>query len=436
MPTTPTKKGEALIGVIIALAIFSILSAAVIALVFNAYDLISYTKAQTTAQHLATEKIEYLRSLPYDDLGTQGGIPAGPIAQTENITRNGLSYTVKTSIVYIDDPFDNLAPSDLLPTDYKRLRIDVSWGGLAPSRGNTVTFISDVAPKGVETTQGTGTIFVQVFDSNSQPLEGAQVQISASEVNPPVDITLETNADGQIILPGAPICNDCYDLFVSKEGYSSEETYSIEEVSNPQKALLSVLEADLSEIYFNIDKLSTLSISTSPNQTLTIRGDKLLGRDEYDEAIYKFNETITTDGAGNYLFEELEWDNYYLDLPEGTNQTLAFANPLLPLNILPDTDTNLLLSFVNKSDYSLRAVFIDAQENPIASVSAILFEGEAPVATQSSGLEGEADFGQVFMDELTAFTYRLVATASGYLDFEDEINITGNNTEKIYLNTP
>lgn len=434
MPATQAKKGEVLIGVIIALAIFTILSTAIIALVFNAYDLIAYTKAQTTAQHLATEKIEYLRNLPYDDLGTQGGIPQGSIPQNETIQRNGLNYNVKTSIVYVDDPFDQLAPADLLSTDYKRLRIDVSWGGLAQSRGNTVTFISDVSPKGVESTSGTGTIFVQVFNSNSEPIEGATVQIQAPEVNPPIDLSLDTNSEGQIILPGAPICNSCYRLIVNKEGFSSDRTYSVEEIANPQKPDLSVFEADLSEIYFNIDKTSSLSLSTNPNQTLIVRGEKLLGRNEYDEPIYKFKETVTTDGNGNYLLEDLEWDNYHIELPEGSDQILAFANPLLPLVIAPNTENQALLAFVPKTDYSLRAIFVKSDETPIASVSAQLLDGDTPVATESSGVEGEVNFGQIFIDELEGLTYKLIATASGYLDFEEEININSNNTEKIYLN--
>lgn len=435
MPATQTKKGDALIGVIIALAIFTILSAAVVALVFNAYDLIAYTKAQTTAQHLATEKVEYLRNLPYDDLGTQGGIPSGAIPQNETVSRNGLAYSVKTSIVFVDDPFDGVAPNDLLPTDYKRLRIDVSWGGVAQSRGNTVTFISDVAPKGVESTSGTGTIFVQVFDSNSQPVEGATVQIESPEVNPPVNLNLNSNADGQVVLPGAPVCNNCYRLTVSKEGFSSERTYSLTEIANPEKADLSVFEADLSEIYFNIDKTSTLSLSSSPGQTLIVRGEKLLGRTEYDEPIYKFEETITADASGTYLLEDLEWDNYHFELPQESGQVLAFANPLLPLSIAPGTQVSALLAFAPKTDFSLRAIFVEGDETPIASVSAQLLDGETPIATESSGIEGQVDFGQIFINELKSLTYHLVATASGYLDFEEEINITGNNTEKIYLNT-
>src|SRR3989344_1301397 len=71
---------------------------------------------------LANERAEMIRNLPYASVGTVNGIPAGSIPQTETIVRNNNSYTVKTDIRYIDDPFDGTAggvPHDTLNTDYK-----------------------------------------------------------------------------------------------------------------------------------------------------------------------------------------------------------------------------------------------------------------------------------------------------------------------------
>jgi hypothetical protein len=75
---------------------------------------------------LAQEKIEVVRNMPYENIGTVGGIPPGVLPQTETVTINNLAFEIKTTIVYIDDPFDGLSPDDLLPTDYKRVSIEIS----------------------------------------------------------------------------------------------------------------------------------------------------------------------------------------------------------------------------------------------------------------------------------------------------------------------
>ena len=99
-------RGQTLIGVIISLAIFSILASAVFTLISTSYQTVNFNRARITGKQLAQEKIEFVRNLPYDDVGTIGGIPNGTvIPQTETLNLNGLPYTIKTSIVYVDDPF-------------------------------------------------------------------------------------------------------------------------------------------------------------------------------------------------------------------------------------------------------------------------------------------------------------------------------------------
>src|SRR5690606_13925038 len=123
--------------------LLSILIHASFTLVSSLYTLISFNRARISAKHLAQEKMELIRNLPYDEIGTQGGIPSGSLLQNESIQQNGLNFNVKTDIIYIDDPFDDTSPDDLLPTDYKRVRVDVSWGGITPSR-NPIVFVTDV----------------------------------------------------------------------------------------------------------------------------------------------------------------------------------------------------------------------------------------------------------------------------------------------------
>src|SRR3990172_4316620 len=150
-------RGQSLIGILVALAVFSILAQAIFTVVGASFNFVSFNRARITAKHLAQEKLELLRNLPFDNVGTLGGVPWGPILREETITRNKLNYTVKTEIIYIDDPLDGPEggiPDDTLATDYKRVRVEVSWEGVATSRKNPVVLLSDIAPKGVETTAG------------------------------------------------------------------------------------------------------------------------------------------------------------------------------------------------------------------------------------------------------------------------------------------
>ncbi|GEM_PF-364336 len=438
--------GEILIGVIISLGIFTILSAAIITLVLSAYDLISYTRARTTAAHIASAQIELIRNLEFDDIGTQGGIPPGILKQSDFINRNGLTYNLKTSVIYIDDPFDDVAPADLLPNDFKRVRVDVSWGGIAASRTNTITLISDVAPKGIETVIGGGTIAIQVFDANTLPVMGANAHITSMGITPPVDLNLETDQSGRIILPGAPACNNCYHIEVSKEGFTSARTYSIDEIANPDKADLTVLVSGLTEIFFNIDRTSSLTLATVsgrdqgfaplPGATLHLRGEKVLGTDALDQPVYEIDQDVTTGPTGTFTLENIGWDTYYLTLPVESTFHFSGLNPWQPFPLLPGEEKTVYASLSSQSGSSLLTYFVNNEGSPIASVSATLIrEGEgSPEATVVSGLENAPDWGQSFFANLAEAIYSLMATAEGYLDYSSgSISVSGNKLEKIIL---
>ncbi len=435
--------GQIYLDILIAVAILGILSHALFSLVLSAYELISFNKARVTARHLALEKIELIRNLPYNQVGTLGGIPSGPLSQLEMVKKNNLVYKIKVDIIYIDDPFDKQAPADLLPTDYKRVRVDVSWGGVAASESNPVTLVTDIAPKGVESTTGGGTLSILVFNAEGQPVPQAEVKINAS-TNPPVDLNLKTADDGRLILPGAPVCNDCYQIQVTKAGYSSEKTYSTEEIANPSKPHVSVLAGQISEISFTIDKLSTLTIYSVqdaehdflplPSQNFILKGEKILGRDSDDEVILKFEKMLTTDSNGVLVLNNLEWDNYHLSLPEGSPYDLSANNPLPPWVILPDKTYSATFALTSHTPHSLWLIFQDANQNLIASVAAQLTTESGFRASGSSGLADKPNFGQIFFKNLAALTYNLSATASGFSDYHGIIEVSGQTQEKIIMN--
>lgn len=445
LPKKVAVRGQSLIGITIAIAIFSILASAILTVVNSSFRFVAFNRARITGRHLAQEKIEFIRNLPYDDVGTSGGFPTGSLPQEENIVRNKLNYTVKIAIVYVDDPFDGTqggSPADTLGSDYKRVRVEVSWEGLTASRSNPIVLLTDIVPKGVETTEGGGTLSIIVFDSNGEPVPQASLHIVQNSVSPNIDVTFQTADNGRFIFTGIPVCVSCYEITVTKSGFSSERTYSTSEVANPTKPHQTILEGELTEISFSIDTVSILNIATKkgrednfeilPNLSFQLRGEKTIGTDASAMPVYKYDENLQTDSNGALSINTLEWDNYHLFLPEGSAFDVSGSNPFLPLVVLPNTQIDMSVSLPANSVHSLLASFVNPSDTPIASVSATLSNGGYN-ETKIAGSEEDPDWAQVFFSDLSSQTYLLEASASGYLDYSANITVTDDSQEKVIM---
>ena len=225
-------------------------------------EIVLNSKAKIGALALANERIEFIRSLSYNDVGTLGGIPSGNILQNEPVKLNQTNYNRRTFIQYMDDPQDGLGAADEngITADYKIAKVELSWN----LRGREYSFslVTNVVPRGMESVAGGGTISVAVLDAFGVALPGASVRIVNATTNPVIDVTTFSNANGTVMLPGAPEASE-YQVLVTKSGYSTAQTYgSIAENPNPNPAHLSVLEAQTTNATFSIDEVSTLSVYT------------------------------------------------------------------------------------------------------------------------------------------------------------------------------
>lgn len=222
----------------------------------------SAAKMKAGATAAATSQMEYLRSLPYDSLGTVGGIPTGLIAQNATTTMNGISYGRRTLIEYVDDAKDGFGAADSngITTDYKRAKVSITY----TFRGTTreVVLVSNIAPVSIETTTGGGTLRINVVNAVGTALAGASVRIQNPSLASPVDLTTFSDAAGIVSLPGAPTSTD-YRITVSKTGYSTAETYARDGTNqNPTPGYLTVALNQTTSSTFAIDQLGTLTIKT------------------------------------------------------------------------------------------------------------------------------------------------------------------------------
>jgi type II secretory pathway pseudopilin PulG len=141
-----SPRGILLIDVLVGIAIVGIVFTGL----FGAFELavvaVSRAKVEAEANALLNSEMEYVRSLPYGDVGTPGGAPGGTIPAMSVQSVNGTAYTVQAAVEYIDDPADGTGASDedSNPHDYKSVLITVSWQ--AGNATRSVSVESYVAP--------------------------------------------------------------------------------------------------------------------------------------------------------------------------------------------------------------------------------------------------------------------------------------------------
>ncbi|MCU0678686.1 MAG: carboxypeptidase regulatory-like domain-containing protein [Candidatus Pacebacteria bacterium] len=260
------QRGFSLIELLIVAAIMALFIGGLFATLQTSLQLIADSRARMSALSVANDRLEYIRSLAYDAVGTVSGIPAGAIPQIATSTLNGFIFTERTLVEFIDDPADGLAGADTngITTDYKRVKIEISW--TQKNDPKTLTIVSNISPRSIETNVGGGTIRVNVTDSNVQPVSGASVRLINTTGTTSIDVTRSTDATGAALFGGAP-AGSGYQVFVTRPGYSSEQTYqATTSLPNPSLLPVTLIAADVTTVNVQIDTLATAGVTLLTNQ--------------------------------------------------------------------------------------------------------------------------------------------------------------------------
>jgi hypothetical protein len=256
------KRGASLIDALIGIFIIATAFFAIFGVFRLSVNLVLNTKARIGAVALVNEQIEFLRSLPYDDVGTVGGIPSGAIPQVETVSLNNIEYTRRTFIQFVDAPEDGEGALDEngVTADYKRAKVEVSWN----VRSGTKSFfaVSNIVPKGIETLEGGGTISITVIDALGVPIPSAEVHIENNTLATPVSVDTFTNSAGKVLFPGSP-AGSSYEIIATKSGYSTAQTYDADAANpNPNPGHLTVVEGEVTSATFQIDILASKTVRT------------------------------------------------------------------------------------------------------------------------------------------------------------------------------
>ncbi len=340
------NEGFTLIELVVAIAVLAILSVGVLGLLSSLVFSANLTKRKAVAMTLAVNQMEYLKSLPYDSLAVAGGAiySASPLPASYTKTINGLTYTIYTSINYVDDAFDGCSsyPSQALkekycrnypppsgapatdtnPADYKIIHVYVNTPKYAP----LATVDTEIAARVAETASTTGALFVNVIDGNGNPVSGATVQVINTTVNPNLNLSDTTDSAGTAIFYGLTPDNNGFDynITASKTGYSTLSTIPPSgslQPYYPNKQILSQQSTLATMVIMPMGSPSLLAevynTSGSPinNAKIYIKGGYKKYNNTSNTAYYYDNLSPSdgrpvSDASGNFIVNDLVPGNY------------------------------------------------------------------------------------------------------------------------------
>ena len=445
------KFGFTLIEAFVLLFIFSVITTTFYAVFTTGTTQIIETKNRLGAIAVANEKMEIIRNLEYDAVGTKRlngdgsysyGIPGGDILEDESVAVNTKTYSVHSFVQYIDDPLDGKAtgttPIDVVPNDYKRVKVTVSWGVGASTQ--IVSLVATFVPKGIEVASGGGTLSINVIDGTGSGVPTANVHITNTAVTPHIDITTQTDSTGNLMLPGAVASSQGYRIQASKSGYYSATTYAPYPTTayNPVDIDASVVDAAFNQKTIVMDTAANLTFTTKdalgtnmPSIGFHLVGGRKLGDtvDVPPVAVPSLDSDFTSDGsaqknvsdqaAGSYVFSLLDTSQYQLirlsTLDAIMDTLVAVGGATTNIDVII-ADKNIASALVVVTDTATPAV-------PLAGatvhVTNTLLSYDATVTTD---VYGQAYFPTT-LPVLTTGTYDYTVSMTGYADYTGTMTI-------------
>lgn len=418
-------KGLTLVEVLISVSILAIILFSIYGGFVKMLEIMSLIRTRELVTNLANEQFEIARNLPYSSVGTVGGIPAGVITENQTITRDDKVFLIKTTVRNIDDPFDGVfggIPNDTSPADRKVVSLTISCA--LCKNFTSSEFTTYVSPKNLETASTNGALVIRVFDAAGLPVSDADVSIVNSSVSPAVNLTDQTNTSGILTLVDAPPSLGGYKITVTKSGYSTDQTYPVGASGNPNptKPNATVILQQITQLSFEIDKVSSVPVTTINNQCGAISGfdfdfigTKLIGTNPNK---IKHINSFTTNGSGSASIGSVEWDTYGITGTDGTYDIIG-TNPLLSLGVPPNTTQNMQIITAPKNGRRLVVVVRDQSTGlPVTDAAVTLSKaGYTSTLTTDEGFINQTDWS-------LGGGQSLVGDQSMYLSSDGNIDIS------------
>lgn len=448
------KYGFTLIEALVLLFIFAVITTTFYAVFATGTTQIIETKNRLGAIAVANEKMEIIRNLNYDAIGTKklngdgsysAGIPGGDILEDESVAVNTKTYFVHSFVQYIDDPLDGKAtgttPIDLVPNDYKRVKVTVSWG--LQSTTQIVSLVATFVPTGIEVASGGGTLSINVIDGTGTGVPTVTVHITNTSVTPHIDVTTQTDSTGNLMFPGAAASSQAYRIQASKSGYYSTTTYAPYPTTaySPVDIDGSVVAAAFNQKTIVMDTAANLEFATKdalgtdmPSIGFHLVGGRKLGDtvvalpalpaiipslDSDFTSDSSAQKTVSNQASGSYIFTLLDTAQYQLIRLSTLN---AILNKVVAAG---DATTNIDAIIADKNIASALVTVIDASTPAMPLSGATVHVTNALLgydATVTTDIYGQSYFPTA-LPVLVAGTYEYTVSMTGYADYTGTMTI-------------
>jgi prepilin-type N-terminal cleavage/methylation domain-containing protein len=386
------ERGYTLVELMIGIVLLGLISISMLTLFSTLIRSTVIIKRKAVASNLATTQMEYLKSLPYDSLAISG------TGTTSTTVLNGVTYTAKTTIEYVDDAFDGCISYPSVATEQAECRNFVVHTGAPTGDSNPKDYKiahvkvtdqnslilaevdSQISARVAETASTTGALFVKVLDQNGNPLNGATVRVQNSTTTPVTDVSDSTDSNGNAIF---------YDLKPDTAGYDYVVTGSLTNYST----LTTIAPAgSLTPTYPNqqiITQLSSFVTLTLKQQgiygllaeAVDTSGSPIGGLKIYVKGGYK-KYTATTDKT--YYFDNFTPDTR--PVTDGSGLAPVYNGTSSNFTLVPGTyvfcsetaDTNCK---VGNTTYYVAAALPYTGNNPFNPITVPTYTASSPPST-------------------------------------------------------
>jgi prepilin-type N-terminal cleavage/methylation domain-containing protein len=369
------NSGFTLVEVLIGTAIFLIVAGAAYGAFVALLRLANVSQANILAVELADEQFETIRNMPYTNVGLTNGIPQGVLPQTQTLVRGGFTFTV-TLVIRSQDLVGQGVQASV-----KQVEVDIACASCQGSF-TPVALTGQVSPANLQSAGAGGAVSVTVFDSNGNPVQGASVSLKSTATSSITDSDI-TNNSGVLNIIGVPAGYQVYHIIASSTGYSTAST-------SPN---ITVLNGQLTGVSLEIDKLSTLAVSSVsptcvvvPNFNFNLTGSKMSGGNPL------YSQNLTTNSAGSLNLPSMIPDTYTLLPKSGSSYDINGITPFSPFVLNPGSNQSLQLVVVPASENSLLVTVEDGNTTkPLSGASVQL--------TNTSGFSQTQITGQGYFDQ-------------------------------------
>ncbi len=444
-------KGFTLIEALVMLFIFSVIALTFYRTYSVGLKYVIDAKNRLGAVAAANEKMEIIRNLNYNDIGTTTGEISGNIPSEEDVAENASQYQIATNVEYVDDPFDGLysAGTDPIPEDYKKVTVTVYWN----NKQENVQAQSIFAPPGLEVANPSdGILMINVF--SDQPggtgIPDSTVRVTNSDIG--LDTTVQTDNTGHAILMGNNVKNSIqkYHITLAKSGYENVSTMPPYPATsyNPVDVDGSVIVGSTNVVNIVQDQLANLAVDTTdylgtasiPNISFHITGGRILGNTIGDpstgilpQPVYNLDTDAQTDSNGEKNFGSVSPGQYTVALsPSVTGYVLIDTDPVSPFSLFSNQNmaVKAKLADVNQTSLLVKVTKNDTGNPPLAGAGVELSNGSGYDQTVTASGTGTAYF-PTDANALPAGTYTLKVTAGGYTENDSQVTINSNQLKQM-----